>query len=72
MHEFAINQVQVVDVQTIDNNLQPTITKRVSFYVDKQGPFILFYKPSDYSADKVKQDMQHQVTTLQAIIGGAS
>lgn len=70
MQDFTITNVQVTDIAGFDANAQPTVTKRVTFYVGKNGPFILSYKQSDYSADNVLADMKAQVATLEAIRAG--
>jgi hypothetical protein len=72
MHDFTVNQVQVSNIQSLDSNMQTTTTTRVTFYVGKDGPFILFYKQSDYNAEKVAADINHQVATLQAIKSAVS
>jgi hypothetical protein len=70
MTDFTINNVQVTDRSDFDANSQPIVTKRVTFYVGKNGPFILSYKPSEYSSEKVLTDMKAQVATLEAIHAG--
>ena len=69
MDPYAIHSVKVMDVSGLDANLQPTITKQVTFQVGTHGPFILRYKHGEYTADKVTQDMEAQVTILRAIPG---
>lgn len=70
MTDFTIGNVQVTDLTGLDGTGQPTVTKRVTFYVGKNGPFILSYKPSEYSSEKVLTDMKAQVATLEAIHAG--
>ncbi len=67
MWDYAINQVHVQDVSGLDTNLQPLITKRVQYMIGKQGPFVLTYKASEYSADVVQRDMQREVETLKTL-----
>lgn len=71
MQDHTINQIHVQDITGTDANLQPTVTKRVTFYVGKNGPFVLTYKPSEYSADQVQRDMEKEVATLNAICAQA-
>jgi hypothetical protein len=67
METFEINRVTVQDVPGTDANLQPTTTKRVIFYVGTQGPFYRTYSQTEYSAERVKRDTDHEVSVLQAI-----
>ncbi len=55
------------DVPGLDANAQPTVTKRVTFYAGKNGPFTLMYTAHNYTPDQVKADMEKEVATLRAI-----
>ena len=70
MHDYTIGNVQVTDITGFDAQAQPTVTKRVTFYVGKNGPFLLHYKPSEYLPERVLADMKAQVATLEAIHAG--
>lgn len=67
MESYDINGVQVSDVPGISPGLQPIVTKRVTFYVGKNGPFFLNYAPGEYSAAQVLDDMRKEADTLRAI-----
>jgi hypothetical protein len=67
MHDYTISNVQVADITGFDAQAQPTVTKRVTFYVGKNGPFLLHYKPSEYSSERVLADIAAQRATLEAI-----
>lgn len=69
MRDFTIGNIHIQDVAGTDVNLQPTVTKRVSFMVGTQGPFILTYTPQNYSAENVKADIEKECETLKAIAG---
>lgn len=67
MKDFNVNGVSVMDVTGINGALQPTVQKRVTFYVGNSGPFYLTYELKDYSADRVLADIGREVDTLKAI-----
>lgn len=67
MWDYTIGSIHIQDVTGVDTNLQPTVTKRVSFMVGNQGPFVLNYPAAQYSAERVKEDIQKEVETLRAI-----
>jgi hypothetical protein len=64
---YEINGVQVSDLPGVNPAGQPTVSKRVTFYVGKNGPFFLTYTPADYNASTVLDDMRKEAETLQAI-----
>lgn len=47
--------------------LNPLRNKVVTFVVGTHGPFNLAYKPSDYSQQRVEQDIQNEVDTLRSL-----
>jgi hypothetical protein len=67
MDDYKIHDVVVSDVQGVDANLQPTITKRVTFKIGAHSSFIRLYSQADYTPDRVQADMQREVETLRAI-----
>jgi hypothetical protein len=72
MQDYAIRDVTVQDISGINNALQPTVSKRVTYYVGGSGPFFLTYAPDKYDAGVVLADMQKEVDTLKAIGAKAS
>lgn len=72
MQDYAIRDVTVQDISGINGALQPTVSKRVTFYVGGSGPFYLTYSPAEYDAGVVLADMQKEVDTLKAIGAKAS
>ena len=71
MADFTIQNVSVRDVVGINGALQPTVSKQVTYYIGKNGPFILTYPIGAYSADAVNADMQKEVDTLKGISGNS-
>lgn len=67
MLTFNVNGVSVMDVPGQNAAFQPTVQKRVTFYVGTSGPFYLTYDSKDYSADRVLNDIKAQVDTLRSI-----
>ena len=67
MQDYTITQIHVQDITGTDANLQPTVTKRVTFYVGKQGPFVRNYSVHDYTPEKVSADMAAEADTLKQI-----
>ncbi len=67
MEAYEVNNVHVQDITGLDAQGNTTITKRVTFYVGRNGPFVLNYSPTAYHADKVQADMQREVEILKAI-----
>lgn len=67
MEEYAIRDVTVQDIAGINGALQPTVSKRVTFYVGGNGPFFLEYPPAQFEAGIVLADMQKQADALRAI-----
>lgn len=67
MWDYTISNVHVQDVEGVDTNLQPTVRKRVTYMVGKQGPFVLTYRASEYTAAIAQYDMQKEVDTLRAL-----
>lgn len=64
---YNIHDVTVADVPGQSGTLQPNLTKRVLFYVGNNGPFRLDYTQQNFSAAKVRADMQAQVQILRDI-----
>jgi hypothetical protein len=67
MDAYDLNGIQVSDLVGINPAGGPTVSKRVTFYVGKNGPFFLTYAPADYSASQVLDDMRKEAETLRAI-----
>jgi len=67
MQDFSIHDITVMDIPGVSNTLHPSLTKRVIFFVGSSGPFQLNYAQADYSAAKVRADMQAQVVILRDI-----
>jgi len=67
MLTFNVNGVSVQDVPGLSPGLQPTVQKRVTFYVGSSGPFFLTYDLKDYAPDRVITDINKEVDTLKAI-----
>jgi hypothetical protein len=67
MGDYSIRDVTVQDISGINGALQPTVSKRVTFYVGGSGPFFLTYAPDQYDAGVVLADMQKEADTLKAI-----
>jgi hypothetical protein len=72
MQDLTICNIHVQDVTGFDANSQPTVTKRVTFYVGKNGPFILNYTHQNYSAEQVQADMDKEAATLRTLTSGAA
>jgi len=70
MQDYSITSLAVNDVAGVNNALQPTTTKRVTFYVGKRGPFYLDFAQADYTHDAVIQGVMGQVNTLKKIDAG--
>jgi hypothetical protein len=71
MDAYDINGVQVSDVAGSNPAGLPTVSKLVTFYVGKNGPFFLRYTPAEYSASQVLDDMRKEAETLR-VIGATS
>ena len=67
MDDYEIKNVQVQDLTGIDREGNTTLTKRVTYQVGRNGPFVLDYPAAAYNADRVKMDMQKECETLRAI-----
>lgn len=67
MQDYSVQNVQVQDIQGLDPQGQPTVTKRVTYNVGRNGPFFLNYTRADYTPEKVSADIQREVDTLKAI-----
>jgi hypothetical protein len=67
MWDYTINTVHVQDIEGVDTNLQPTVRKRVTYMVGKQGPFVLNYAAGQYTADQAAQDMEKEVAALRTL-----
>jgi hypothetical protein len=67
VEDYAIHGVTVSDETGINNAFQPTVTKKVTFYVGGNGPFFLNYAPGTFDAGTVLDDMQRQADVLRAI-----
>lgn len=67
MQEYSVRDVMVQDISGTNGAFQPTVSKRVTFYVGGSGPFFLTYAPDQYNAGTVLADMQKEVDTLKAI-----
>lgn len=67
MQEYSVRDVTVQDIVGVNGALQPTVSKRVTFYVGGSGPFFLTYTQDQYDAGTVLADMQKEVETLKAI-----
>ncbi len=72
MQDYSIRDVTVQDIPGVNGALQPTVSKRVTFYAGGSGPFFLTYAPDKYDAGTVLADMQKEVDTLKAIGAKAS
>lgn len=72
MQDYTINSVHVQDVTGMDAGGNATITKRVTYYVGKNGPFVLNYAHGEYNAERVTRDMEAEVSTLRAIAGAGA
>lgn len=68
--DYSITGLTVSDIAGINAALQPTTSKRVTFYVGTRGPFYLTYQQAEYSADKVIEDVQAEVSRLKQIDAG--
>ena len=64
---YAITGVRVQDNFALNDQAVSVLRKRVTFYVGSNGPFTLDYSPGEYTADKVRADMEKEVETLRAI-----
>ncbi len=62
----------VQDISGVNAALQPTVSKRVTFYVGGSGPFFLTYAPDKFEVGTVLADMENTVNTLKAIGAKAS
>ena len=67
MWDYTIGSLLVQDVTGVDTALQPTVTKRVTFMVGRNGPFTLTYSPAQYSAERVLEDINKEVAILRAL-----
>lgn len=67
MEDYEIKNVQVQDITGLDAQGNVTRTKRVTYQVGKNGPFVLDYPAAEYTAEKVKADMQKECDILKAI-----
>jgi len=68
--DYTISSLGVSEVAGVNPALQPTVLKRVVFYVGQRGPFYLSYAQADYSPEVVIQDVQKQVDELRKIDAG--
>lgn len=63
----GVKHVTVSDGYAMFDGPTQTRAKVVKYYVGTSGPFTETYKLTEFTADKVKADMQRQVDTLKAI-----
>jgi hypothetical protein len=70
MQDYSITGLTVNDVAGINNALQATTIKRVTFYVGTRGPFYLDFAPAEYNSDAVVTAIMAQVDTLKKIDAG--
>lgn len=67
MEDYAVHGVQVSDETGINAAFQPTVQKKVTYYVGGNGPFFLYYDPAQFTSAKVLEDMARAADTLRAI-----
>lgn len=66
--DALVKIISVKDSPGFDiSTLTPHNNKVVTYTVGNNGPFTLTYRASDYTQDKVQQDIQSEVDTLRAI-----
>ena len=70
MQDYTVTGLTVNDVAGLNNALQATTTKHVTFFVGKRGPFYLDFAPADYTADAVIAGVTAQIDTLKMIDAG--
>lgn len=68
--DYPISGLSVSDIAGVNGALQPTVQKRVTFYVGTRGPFYLTYEQAAYSADQVITDVQAEISRLKQIDAG--
>jgi hypothetical protein len=67
MIDYTITGFTVNDLAGLNNALQATTTKHVTFFVGRRGPFYLDYTPADFTTERVTADVQKQVQQLKDI-----
>jgi len=70
MQDYSITGLAVNDVAGLNNALQATTMKHVTFYVGRRGPFYLDLAPADYTHDAVIAAIMEQVNILKKIDAG--
>jgi hypothetical protein len=68
--DYPISGLTVSDIAGVNGALQPTVQKRVTFYVGTRGPFYLTYDQAAYNPEKVIADVQAEVSRLKQIDAG--
>ena len=68
---LAVHDVTVKETRTFDARGGVVKRMQVTYYVGDHGPFSAEYSLAEYNADRVNQDIQNQVATLQRIAQAA-
>ncbi|MGH9770414.1 MAG: hypothetical protein ACRD4Q_01730 [Candidatus Acidiferrales bacterium] len=68
--DLTINNVQVREQPVFSPTGAIGRQTVVSFFVGSHGPFTLTYSPAQFSEEKVRADMDHQVVVLRRLLTG--